>query len=102
MSTPNNKAEEIQMDTIPFMNLKDSFPLIYDEVISKITHLIKNTQFIGGEEVRLFEKEFASFCNSSYAVGCANGTDAILVALKALEIGPGYTVLVPANTFIAT
>ncbi len=90
------------MDTIPFMNLKDSFPLIYDEVISKITHLIKNTQFIGGEEVRLFEKEFASFCNSSYAVGCANGTDAILVALKALEIGPGDTVLVPANTFIAT
>ncbi|MGL1890228.1 MAG: DegT/DnrJ/EryC1/StrS family aminotransferase [Spirochaetaceae bacterium] len=87
---------------VPFMNLKESISPIYDEVMAKIENLIKNTSFIGGEEVSLFEDEFADYCDVNHAVGCSNGTDAIVLALKVLNIGHGDTVLVPANTFIAT
>jgi len=84
------------------MDLKDNFSQIFEESINKITALIKETQFIGGEEISLFENEFAEYCGTEYAVGCSNGTDALVVALKSLGIGHGDTVLVPANTFIAT
>ena len=87
---------------VDFMDLKGCFDDIYDEVILKIAELIKTTQFIGGEEVKLFEEEYAKFCKTDYCVGCANGTDAIIIALKAIGIKAGETVLVPVNTFIAT
>lgn len=87
---------------IPFMNLTNGIEEIYEEVMKKIEKLIKETQFIGGVEVDSFEEEFAAYCGMNYAVGCANGTDAIIIALKALGIGAGDTVIVPANTFIAT
>lgn len=87
---------------VPFMNLSDGLTPIYDEVMDKLVELVKNTRFIGGEEVSDFEKEFAQYCGVDYSVGCANGTDALILALKILNIGPGDTVLVPANSFIAT
>ena len=87
---------------IPFMNLRDGLEDIYGEIIEKLHSLINNTQFIGGEEVESFEKEFAEYCHSGYAVGCYNGTDALIIALKVLGIGKDDTVLVPVNTFIAT
>jgi len=87
---------------IPFMNLKDSLYDIKEEIFKKLEYLIDNTKFIGGEEVENFEKEFANFCQTKYAVGCSNGTDALILALKALNVKPGETVLVPVNTFIAT
>lgn len=90
------------MKKIPLMNLNDCYVDIYDEVMKKIKELIDNTQFIGGKEISEFEKEFAKYCHVNYAVGCSNGTDAIEVALKALGIGQGDTVLVPVNTFVAT
>ncbi|MDA3850447.1 MAG: DegT/DnrJ/EryC1/StrS family aminotransferase [Spirochaetaceae bacterium] len=90
------------MTKIPLMDLTSNFPQIYDEIEEKLKYLIKNTQFIGGEEVKLFEKEYADFCSSKYAIGCSNGTDALVISLKTLGIGPGDIVLVPANSFIAT
>lgn len=87
---------------IPLMNLKAGFADYYDEAMLKITSLIDSTQFIGGKEVELFEKEFAEDCGVTYAVGCANGTSAIEIALRALSIGYGDQVIVPANSFIAT
>lgn len=87
---------------IPFMNLYDGISPIYDEIMTKIEKLVKSTSFIGGQEINSFEKEFAKFCGVNYSVGCANGTDAIILALKVLGVGGGDTVLVPANTFIAT
>jgi len=82
--------------------LFDAISPLYDEYMNKIGELIRNTDFIGGQEVDLFEKEFASWTESQYAVGTANGTDSLIIALKALGIGPGDTVLVPDHTFIAT
>ncbi len=87
---------------IPFVNLSDCNVDSYDTIMTKIEKLIKNTQFIGGHEVSAFETEFADFCRVPYAIGCGNGTEALMVALHTLGIGAGDTVLVPANTFIAT
>jgi len=87
---------------IPVMNLKDGLVDIKEEIYKKIEYLIENTRFIGGDEVEDFEKEFAEFCQTKYAVGCSNGTDALILALKTLNVQPEDTVLVPANTFIAT
>lgn len=90
------------MDNIPFNNLYEGIDPIYSEIMDKIGELIKNTEFIGGEEVELFEKEYAEWTHTKYVVGASNGTDAIIIALKALGVGPGDKVLVPDNTFIAT
>jgi dTDP-4-amino-4,6-dideoxygalactose transaminase len=84
------------------MELSDSYDLIYDEVMEKIKKLIDNTRFIGGEEIVKFEEEFSDYCNVKNAVACGNGTDAIMIALKALGIGPGDTVITVPHTFIAT
>jgi dTDP-4-amino-4,6-dideoxygalactose transaminase len=84
------------------MELSDSYDLIYDEVMEKIKKLIDNTRFIGGEEVTKFEEELEDFCNVKSAVACGNGTDAIMIALKALGVGPGDTVITVPHTFIAT
>ena len=58
--------------------------------------------FIGGEEDRAFEREFAAFCGVKHCVGVGNGLDALRLILLAMGIGPGDEVLVPANTFIAS
>lgn len=87
---------------IPLMNISACYPQVKDEIMLKINELIDSSSFIGGKEIELFENEFASFNGTDYCIACSNGTDAIAVALKALGIGVGDTVLVPANTFIAT
>lgn len=84
------------------MNLKDGIVPIRKEIDDKLAHLIDNTRFIGGSEVTEFEQEFAEFCGVGHAIGCSNGTDALVLALRALGIGNGDEVIVPVNTFVAT
>lgn len=88
--------------TIPFMDLSDCYNQIYDEVSKKLERLMKDTIFIGGDEVEKFEEEFAAFCHVNHSIGCGNGTDALILSLKALGIGAGDKVLTVPNTFIAT
>lgn len=90
------------MKTIPFARLEDGIAPLFDEYMAKIGSLIENTEFIGGKEVDSFELEFAAWTGSRYSIGTSNGTDAIIIALKALGVGRGDKVLVPVNTFIAT
>jgi dTDP-4-amino-4,6-dideoxygalactose transaminase len=87
---------------IPLMDLSGSYEDIYEEISSKIKDCIDNTSFIGGNEVENFEKEFARYCDTKYAIACGNGTDALILALKSLGIGRGDTVITVPNTFIAT
>ena len=87
---------------VPFMDLSDCLKGIREEIDERLKTLIDHNRFIGGEEVELFESEFTRFCGIRYAVGCSNGTDALIIAMKALGIGQGDIVLVPVNTFIAT
>ncbi len=87
---------------IPLVDLKAQYQSIKDEVNEAMGQVLEQTNFILGEPVTKFEKKFAEFCDSQYAVGVASGTDAIFLALKALGIGAGDEVMAPANTFVAT
>ncbi|MFN2589240.1 MAG: DegT/DnrJ/EryC1/StrS family aminotransferase, partial [Actinomycetota bacterium] len=64
--------------------------------------VLMDSSFIGGEAVERFETEWAAYCGTRCAVGVANGTDALELTLRALGIGAGDEVIVPANTFVAT
>jgi dTDP-4-amino-4,6-dideoxygalactose transaminase len=71
-------------------------------VDAAIARVLESTRFIKGEECGLLEKEFAAYCGAAHACGVANGTDALVLALKAFGVGPGDEVVTVANTFIAT
>ncbi len=73
-----------------------------DELLAAAAAVIDSGWFILGEQVAAFEHEFADYCDAPAAVGVANGLDAISLALRALNIGPGDEVIVPSNTYIAT
>jgi dTDP-4-amino-4,6-dideoxygalactose transaminase len=87
---------------VPFLDLRRVTDAVAAEVLAGWGDLLESGAFIGGEVVANFEQELAAFCGTSYAVGMANGTDAVHLTLRALGIGPGDSVIVPANTFVAT
>ena len=87
---------------IPLVDLKAQHQSIASEVEAAIKNVCDNSAFILSDEMKAFEAEFASYCGAKHGVGVANGTEALFLALKALDIGPGDEVIVPANTFIAT
>ena len=73
-----------------------------DEIDQAIERILESGWYILGEEVSGFEEEFANFCGSPHAVGVASGTDAILLALRSLEVGPGDAVFTVSHTAVAT
>ncbi len=87
---------------IPFLDLGAMTSEVRDEVTSKWQQLLESGQFIGGDAVATFEQEWADFCGTAYAVGVANGTDALQLTLRAMGIGRGNDVVVPTNSFVAT
>ena len=87
---------------IPLVDLHAQYLTIKDEIDDAIARVISRSAFIGGEELRQFEKEFASYCEAKACVGVGNGTDALYLALRALNIGAGDEVITVAHTFIAT
>jgi dTDP-4-amino-4,6-dideoxygalactose transaminase len=72
------------------------------EVEQEFGRLLDTSRFVGGEVVERFEREWAGYCGTAHAVGVGNGTDALVLALRALGVGAGDEVVVPASTFIAT
>jgi dTDP-4-amino-4,6-dideoxygalactose transaminase len=89
-------------DVIPFTDLRAMTGEVRDEVQAAWSGLLDRNEFIGGATVERFEQEWAAYCQTKYAVGVANGTDALRLTLQALGIGHGDEVVVPANTFVAT
>ena len=87
---------------IPFVDLQIQYRSIASEVHAAIEPVMANARFILGEEVRLFEQEFAIFCRARHCISVANGTDALHLILRAFDIGPGDEVITQTNTFIAT
>lgn len=87
---------------IPLVDLKAQYASLAEELKPAVLSVFESGNFILGEEVTRFESAFAQFCGVPFAVGVANGTDSIQLACRALDIGPGDEVIVPANTFIAT
>jgi dTDP-4-amino-4,6-dideoxygalactose transaminase len=87
---------------IQFSDLYAQHKELDKEIKRIINKTIKKSDFILGEDVKLFENEFAKFCNSRYAVGVSSGTAALFLALTAIKIKSGDEVIVPAFTYIAT
>lgn len=95
----NTKNSEIK---IPFVNLGIQYANIRTEIISKFDELSYQGAYILTEELQKFEGNFASYCETKYAVGVANCTDALILCLKALGISSGDEVITAPNSFIAT
>ena len=87
---------------IPFVDLKAQYDSIKTEIDNAIASVITETAFIKSPYIAAFERSFADYLGIKHCVGCANGTDAIEIALRALGVGPGDEVIVPANTWIST
>ncbi len=88
--------------SIPFVDLKAQYLSMKDEIDAAIAETINNTQFIGGTPVRSFEADFAAYVGVNHCITCGNGTDSLEIILKAMEVGPGDEVIVPANSWIST
>ena len=87
---------------VPFLDLKAQYQSIKPEMDEAIKNIIDNTAFIGGQALNDFNSNFAEYVGTKHAIGVGNGTDALVIALKAMGIKEGDEVLVPANSFIAT
>jgi dTDP-3-amino-3,4,6-trideoxy-alpha-D-glucose transaminase len=87
---------------IPFLELKSGYLELEDELLQATRRVLSSGWYLLGSELKAFEREWAEYCGASHAVGVGNGLDALVLALRALDVGPGDEVIVPANTFIAT
>jgi dTDP-4-amino-4,6-dideoxygalactose transaminase len=87
---------------VPMVDLRAQYGRVRAEIEDAVRRVVESGQFVGGEECARFEAEFAAFCGVAHACGVANGTDALTLALRALEVGPGDEVVTVANTFIGT
>jgi dTDP-4-amino-4,6-dideoxygalactose transaminase len=87
---------------IPFLDLKATYLELEPEIDAAIKRVLDSGWYILGEEVNIFEQEYAAYCETKHCVGLANGLDALHLALLALGVGTGDEVIVPSNTYIAT
>ncbi len=87
---------------VPFLDLKAAVDELRADIDASIVKVLNSGQYILGDEVEAFEKEFAKYCGAKYCVGVANGLDALHQVLHSWNIGPGDEVIVPSNTYIAT
>lgn len=87
---------------IPFLDLKASYTELKSEIDGAVARVLDSGWYIGGVEVDGFESDYADYCGTAHCVGVANGLDALHLALRATDVGPGDEVIVPSNTYIAT
>jgi len=87
---------------IPVMRLDNTDPALMEEMLAAVARVARSGGFSLGPEVEAFESEFAAYNAIAHSVGVSSGTEALVLALRALEIGPGDEVIVPTNSFIAT
>ena len=90
------------MSNIPWSSFVPMEDEIRDEIFAKFKEMYKASFYIQGNEYMCFNKEFAKYCGVKYAIGVGNGLDALMLILRAYDIGEGDEVIVPSNTFIAT
>jgi len=87
---------------VPFVNLGPQFDSLRKPILAAIERISRQGTYVLSEEVEQFEQDFAHYCGVEYALGVANGTDALVLSMKALGIGPGDEVITAPNSFIAT
>lgn len=87
---------------VPLCDIKAQFNTQQADIEAAVVRVLQSGMAILGPEVAAFEKEVAEYCSVKHAIGCADGTNALLLALAALDVGPGDEVIVPPFTFFAT
>lgn len=87
---------------VPFVSFKPLEKELDGALRAAFNRVFENSWYIEGNEDKAFEEAFSKFCGTKYCVGVGNGLDALMLALRALEIGAGDEVIVPSNTYIAT
>lgn len=95
-------SEQTTHEPVPFLDMDAMHAEIADDLDEAWRQVTADTAFVGGPFVGRFEQEWAAYCERNHAVGTANGTDALMLALRGLGISEGDEVIVPANTFVAT
>ena len=87
---------------VPFNDLSRIHDPLKDKVLKKFSKVVDKNDFILNKDVENFEESFSKYTKQKYSISCSNGTDALELILRGLEIGAGDEVIVPINTFIAT
>lgn len=87
---------------LQMVDLKGQYDKIREEINAEIQKVLDTTAFINGPKVKEFSKHLAEYCGAKYVIPCGNGTDALQIALMALELQPGDEVIVPAFTYVAS
>lgn len=87
---------------VQFIDLSEQYKTVKDEIDSGLKKVFEKGNFILGDEAKKFENDFARYCGVQYGVGVNSGTDALYLALAALDVKPGDEIILPAFTFIAT
>ena len=90
------------MSSIPFLDLRDAYIELKPQIDEAVARVLASGWYVLGPEVEAFEAEYASYCGAEHCVSLANGLDALHLALRAMDVGPGDEVIVPSNTYIAT
>jgi dTDP-4-amino-4,6-dideoxygalactose transaminase len=99
VATPPAPATPV---AVPYVDLAGQHRLIKDELVAAVAEVIESGQFILGPAVTRFEEQFARLCGVAHAIGVGNGTDALVLALRALGVGPGDEVVTVPNSFVST
>jgi len=97
-----NQHTRLQQAPIPFIDVGAQRRRLGRAVDDAVARVLAHCQFVNGPEVRAFESDLAAFCGAKHAIGCASGTDALLLVLMAWEIKPGDAVICPSFTYHAT
>ncbi len=92
----------VKPESVPLCDIQTQYRSLKSEIDSAVLRVLESGQAILGPEVAAFEKESAEYCGAKFAVGCGSGTDALVLALHAIGVGPGDEVIVPPFTFFAT
>jgi dTDP-4-amino-4,6-dideoxygalactose transaminase len=102
IKSPASPAHSAPKMLFPFLDLKAEYALMKEDVRAAVDKVLDSQQFIMGPEVKQLEAEIAAFIGSTFAVACASGSDALLLALMALGVDSGDEVITPPFTFVAT
>jgi dTDP-4-amino-4,6-dideoxygalactose transaminase len=100
--SPSPKSNPHPPQAVPLLDLAQQHASLLDEMTAALQRVCRSGAFVLGPDVTELEKRIAEYCQVKHAIGCASGSDALLLALMALDVGPGDEVIVPSFTFFAT